>query len=93
MKARKNVTPSLPEPLLRRFRVYAAMRDQSMISLMAQAVRDLMDRGAKSANAKTRFLSRLRNAPDLGTHGVIRWSRDEIHERGIRWHERLHLCS
>ena len=81
MNSHKNVTLSLPEPLLRRFRIYAASHDQSMTSLMAQAIRNLMERDAQTARAKKRFLDRVRNAPDLGTGGVIRWSRDEIHDR------------
>ena len=28
-----------------------------------------------------RFLDRIRNAPDRGTGGMIRWTRDEVHER------------
>lgn len=31
--------------------------------------------------AKRRFLERIRNAPDRGTRGVIRWTREELHER------------
>jgi len=77
----KNVTLSLPEPLLRRYRVYAASRNQSMTGLMAEAIRSLMERDEQTARAKERFLNRVRNAPDLGTGGVIRWSRDEMHER------------
>jgi metal-responsive CopG/Arc/MetJ family transcriptional regulator len=34
---------SLPEGLLRRFRVYAAERNQSMSSLMTSAIRDLIE--------------------------------------------------
>jgi hypothetical protein len=41
----------------------------------------LAGRNAQAAQAKKRFLERVRNAPDLGTGGVIRWSRDEIHCR------------
>ena len=81
MSDHKNVTLSLPEPLLRRFRVYAASRNQSMTGLMAEAIRSLMERDEQTARAKERFLNRVRNAPDLGTGGVIRWSRDEMHER------------
>jgi hypothetical protein len=44
-------------------------------------LRSAKKRNKKSAKAKERFLSRIRNAPDLGTRGVIRWSRDEAHER------------
>ena len=37
-------------------------------------------RDKETAKAKERFLNRVRSAPDLGTRGVIRWSRDEMHE-------------
>ena len=77
----KNVTLSLPEALLRRFRVYAATRNQSMTSLMAEAIREVMDRDADSVKAKRRFLDRIEHAPDRGTRGAIRWSREELHER------------
>jgi hypothetical protein len=81
VKPRQNVTLSLPEPLLRKFRVYAAQRSQSMTSLMADAIRALMDHDEQNAKAKRRFLERIRNAPDRGTGGSIQWSRDELHER------------
>jgi len=82
MEARhKNVTLSLPEPLLRKFRIYAASRNQSMTKLMAEAIRLLMDQESDRAGAKRRILARLQNPPDLGTGGVILWTRDELHER------------
>jgi len=77
----KNVTFSLPEALLRRFRIYAASRNQSMTSLMTEAIRAIMDRDSDSVKAKRRFLERIQRAPDRGTGGVIRWSREELHER------------
>jgi len=81
VKEHRNVTLSLPEPLLRRFRVYAAARNESMTSVMAEAIRTLMDRDEQASRMKRRLIERMRNAPDLGTGGVIRWSRDELHER------------
>jgi hypothetical protein len=81
MGSHKNVTLSLPEPLLRRFRVYAAERNRSMTSVMSDAIRTLMDDDEKAAKAKRRFLERIRNAPDRGTRGRITWTRDELHER------------
>ncbi len=76
-----NVTLSLPEVLLRRFRVFAASRNQSMSSLMAVAIRQMIEHDAQTRKAKQRFLERIRNAPDRGTNGIIQWTRDEIHER------------
>jgi hypothetical protein len=81
VKETANVTLSLPETLLRRFRVFAAARNQSMSSLMTVAIRDLIEEDAKTQRAKHRFLERIRNAPDRGTRGKIQWTRDELHER------------
>jgi predicted transcriptional regulator len=80
MNARQNFTLSLPESLLRRFRTYAASRNQSMTSVMAEAIRTLMDQEQQQENARRRFLERLQEGRDLGTHGEARWSREEIHE-------------
>lgn len=76
-----NVTLSLPEPLLQRFRIYAASRNQSMTQLMAEAIRMLMDKESERLAANRRILARMENADDLGTGGVITWTRDELHER------------
>ena len=81
MKPHRNVTLSLPEPLVRRFKVYAATRNQSMTGLMAEAIQSLMDEDEQTAKAKRRFLERIRNAPDRGTGGAVHWTREELHER------------
>lgn len=81
MAAHKNVTLSLPESLLRRFRVYAASRNRSMTSLMTEAIRDLMDQDQQREKAKRHFMELLREGQNLGTHGVASWTREELHER------------
>lgn len=78
---RKNVTLTISEPLLRKFRVYAAARNQSMTSLMTDAVQAMLDQERRDTKARRRFLERIRDAPDRGTGGEIRWSREELHER------------
>jgi len=40
----------------------------------------MMEEKGKS-KADERFLNRIENARDLGTHGVITWTREELHER------------
>lgn len=77
----KNVTLSLPEPLLRRFKVYAAQHDRSMSSLMADAIAKLVEQDADYERAKRSFLKRMANPPDLGTRGIATWTREELHER------------
>lgn len=80
-KEQSNVTLSLPENLLRRFRVFAATRNQSMSSLMTVAISDMIEQESQTQRARRRFLERIRNAPDRGTQGRIQWTRDELHER------------
>jgi len=77
----QNVTLSLPQPLLRKFRVYAAERNQSMTELMIEAIRRMVDEDDSREAARQRLLKRLENPPNLGTHGVIPWTRDEIYDR------------
>jgi hypothetical protein len=81
VKEHRNVTLSLPEPLLRKFKIYAATRNQSMTSVIAEAIRTLVDQDEQTVKATRRFLERVRNAPDRKTGGIIAWTRDELHER------------
>jgi hypothetical protein len=80
-KTQKNVTLSLPEPLLRRFRVYAAGRNQSMSSLMTRAIEKLMEHGEEYEKTKRRAIERMHNAPDLGMNGEIPWKREDLYDR------------
>ncbi|MGB6943573.1 MAG: hypothetical protein WBE37_14335 [Bryobacteraceae bacterium] len=80
-KEQTNVTLSLPDNLLRRFRVFAATRNQSMSSLITVAISDMIEQESQTQRARRRFLERIRNAPDRGTQGQIQWTRDELHER------------
>ena len=77
----KNVTLSLPAPLLRRFRVYAASRNLSMSHLMADAIEKMIDAEGERQAAIRRSLEQMRNAPSLGTGGKITWTREELYER------------
>jgi hypothetical protein len=77
----QNVTLSLPEPLPRRFRIHAASRNQSMTSLMAEGIRQMLDQERDSEKTKHRLLRRMSNAPGRGTRGRITWTREELHDR------------
>ena len=83
-KTHKNVTLSLPEPVLRRFRAYAAEHNQSISGLMTRAIEKLMEHDDEYGRAKRRFIERMHNAPDLGTNGEITWTHDEIYGRRVR---------
>ncbi len=55
-----------------------------MTRVMTEAIQALLEKEEDSAVAKHRFLARARSSPDRGTGGAITWTRDEIHERGVR---------
>jgi hypothetical protein len=75
------VTFNLPDPLLRKFKIYAATQNRSMTSLAVEAIENIMSQDEKERQKrKQRFLERLRNPPGRGT-GVITWTRDELYER------------
>lgn len=52
-----------------------------MTKLAAEAISRLMDQELQRQKAKDGIIEGMRNAPDLETGGVIRWTRDEMHER------------
>jgi plasmid stability protein len=76
-----NVTLSLPSPLLRRFRIYAAKHNRSMTALMSDAISKMVDEEGETGRAERRILERLRNPPGRLTGGKITWTREDVHER------------
>jgi len=81
VKDTKNVTLNLPEPLLRKFRIYAATQNRSMTSLITDAIRKMVDPDDEYEAARTRLIQRMENATDLGTGGNITWKREDLYDR------------
>jgi hypothetical protein len=52
-----------------------------MTSLMADAIRALMEGESDREALKEEFFERIRNSPSRGTGGKITWTREELHER------------
>jgi hypothetical protein len=77
----QNITLSLPEEDLREARILAASRGTSVSQLLARMLREVVEQETGYARARDRSLARLREETDLGTGGLITWSRDSVHER------------
>jgi plasmid stability protein len=77
----RNLTISLPETLLRRLRVCAALRNQSMTAVVKDAIERTVSENNEADKAAKRLIDRLRNSPDRGIGGKITWTRDELYER------------
>jgi hypothetical protein len=78
---KRNVTLSLPTPLLKKFKVIAAKRNVSMSSLMEVAIsKMILDDDDYDMRAK-RAIERMRNSPGRGVGDNITWTREEIYDR------------
>jgi predicted transcriptional regulator len=77
----RNVTLSLPEDLLRRVKIVAAMRDTSISALLAETLAQIADQEEGYAGARDGMFEDLERGYDLKTQGSISWSRDSLHER------------
>jgi hypothetical protein len=81
MSTYRNVTLSLPVKVLRQIKRIAARRHTSVSKLLAQTLTEMATREDGYAQASVRHQTWLEQAPDLGTHGQITWSRESLHER------------
>jgi hypothetical protein len=80
----KNVTLSLPEPLLRKFRVYAAKQNKSMTGIMTELIERTVQPDDDYEERRRQLIEGMRNAKDLGTGGKITWKREDLYDRGVR---------
>jgi plasmid stability protein len=77
----RNLTIHLPEQLIRRLRVCAAIRNQSMTTVVKEAIERTLVEDSVRETAASRLIWRLKNAPDRGIGGKVSWTRDELHDR------------
>ena len=80
MKTR-NVTLSIPEDLLRQLKITAAKQETSVSAMLTRTLRQIADEEDGYAEARRHMLRDLKKGHDLGTHGRIAWTRDDLHER------------
>jgi hypothetical protein len=78
---RQNVTLSLPKSLLRKAKMLAASRDESLSELLRESLEARVREASGYRKARTRQLRLLKEGFDFGTEGRIAVSRDDLHER------------
>lgn len=77
--AKQNVTISLSRRVLKKAKILAAKRETSISGLLAQEIESLVSDDEAYECAERQALALLDKGFHLG--GVIRVSRDELHER------------
>jgi hypothetical protein len=78
---KQNVTLSLPKDILRKAKLMAVERETSLSGLLVQLLMDAVHDADCYEDARQRNIARLQQGFDLGTNGMISWTRDELHER------------
>lgn len=78
---RQNITLSLPKELLTEVKIIAAKRNTSISGLLTRMLERLVEQGDEYERAHRRFRRMMEEGFDLGTHGTITVTREELHER------------
>ncbi|MDR1512305.1 MAG: DUF6364 family protein [Propionibacteriaceae bacterium] len=76
----RNITLTLPEPIVRKARIMAAERDTSVSALVGELLEQAASAGGDYQAAWEAEKDAMRRGIGL-TVGDITWSRDEVHDR------------
>ena len=78
---KQKITLSLPKELLRRVKVIAAKRGTSVSALLTEKLEQIVLEADDYEQARRKAMALMDKGFELGTHGKITWTRDELHER------------
>ena len=78
---KQNVTLSLPRSLLKKAKMVAASRDESLSEYLRKSLENRVREETGYRKARIRQLKLLKKGLDLGTQGKIAASREELHAR------------
>jgi len=77
----QNVILSIPEDILAKVKEIAASRGTSISGLLTQILEEIVIREEEYHAARQRHLALLEDETNLGTNGILSWTRDNLHER------------
>jgi len=78
---KQNVTLSLPKSLLKKAKILAASRDESLSELLRESLEMRVREATGFKKARARQLRLLEEGFDLGTGGSVGVAREDLHER------------
>ncbi len=79
--SKQNVTLSLPRSLLKKAKIVAASRDESLSEYLRKSLENRVREETGYGKARNRQLKLLEKGFDLGTQGKIAVPREELHVR------------
>ena len=78
---KQNITLSIRKDILRKIKIMAAEQNSSISAILTNQLEEIISRADGYQSAKTEHLRLLQQETNLGTRGLIDWSRDDLHER------------
>ncbi|MCB9150069.1 MAG: CopG family transcriptional regulator [Caldilineaceae bacterium] len=81
MHGNQDVTFTLPSDVLRKAKLIAAKRGLSLSEQMIELLTELVEKDKDYVHARDSYFTLLARHTDLGTEGVIRWTRESLHDR------------
>ncbi len=78
---RRNVTITLPAPVIMRARHLAVEKGVSLSRLLSEVLEEMVRADDVCRRASQRIRRRLARGFDLGSRGRAAWTREELHER------------
>lgn len=77
---RQNITLSIPRETLKKAKLLAVAKDQSLSGLLTDYIETLVRDEEKYEQAHRQQLMLMENGIDFGLKGSVGWSREESHE-------------
>ena len=81
MVKRQNITLSIPRETLKKAKLIAVAKDQSLSGLLTEYIETLVKDEDKYKQAHKQQLSLMEKGLDFGLNGNVDWSRENSHER------------
>jgi pyruvoyl-dependent arginine decarboxylase (PvlArgDC) len=78
---RQNITLSLPKDLLKKAKILAVEKNESLSGLLSEYIAKMTNEEEAYQAAKVRHSRMLKKGFDLGLRGKTPWKREELHER------------
>ena len=76
-----NITIRIDDHLARQAKILAAKRATSLSAMVADWLGTVTAQVSEYEKARKSDLALMKRGWDMGTHGKVTWTRDELHER------------
>lgn len=81
MMERQNITLSIPRKTLKKAKLLAVAKDQSLSGLLTEFIETLVKDEDTYEQAHQQQLLLMEKGIDFGLNGSVNWTREESHER------------